>query len=130
MAISHAESKRKKTGGRKRTARKKRAYELGSEMIEVRPGEKKVKKVRTFGGNEKLRAINIKEANVLNPKTGKSSKSEIVEVKENSANSHFVRRNTITKGAVIETKEGLAKVTNRPGQEGLINTVLLPKNEQ
>lgn len=129
MAISQAESKRKKTGGRKKNIRKKRAYELGSQIIEVRPGEKKVKKVRTLGGNEKLRAINIKEANILNPKTGKSKKSEIIEVKENKANAHFVRRNTITKGAVIETKEGLAKVTNRPGQEGVINALLLPKEK-
>jgi small subunit ribosomal protein S8e len=37
-----------------------------------------------------------------------------------------MRRNIITKGAVIKTELGDAKVTNRPGQDGLINAVLLP----
>lgn len=130
MAKSQSKSKKKKTGGRYKESRKKKSRELGSEKIEVRPGERKTKKVRSFGGNEKLRALRVKKANVVNPKTGKATKSEISEVKENPANPHFVRRNTITKGAVIETKKGLARVTSRPGQEGIVNAVLLPKSEQ
>ena len=130
MALSQARSKRKKTGGRYRASGKKRARELGSGMLEVRPGERKIRKVKTFGNKIKLRAIKLKEANVLNLKTGKFEKSEIVQVKENKANPHFVRRNTMTKGALIETKAGVARITSRPGQEGVINAVLLPKDEQ
>lgn len=127
MAISQGRSKRKKSGGIYREYRKKRSRELGKEMIEVKPGERKVKKIRGFGGHFKLRAIRVKEANVLNPKTRKFEKVEILSVKENRANPHFVRRNVITKGAIIETKVGLAKVTSRPGQEGIVNAVLIEK---
>jgi small subunit ribosomal protein S8e len=33
--------------------------------------------------------------------------------------------NIITKGAVIETDAGKARVTSRPGQHGVVNAVLL-----
>ncbi|MDO5821049.1 MAG: 30S ribosomal protein S8e, partial [Methanobrevibacter sp.] len=33
--------------------------------------------------------------------------------------------NIITKGAIVETEIGNAKVTSRPGQDGIINGVLL-----
>ena len=127
MSVSHGRSKRKKTGGVYKALRHKRLFELGSEMIEIRPGERKVKVVKGMGGRRKLRAIRVKEANVYVPSQKKFQKSEIIQVKENLANPHFVRRNTITKGAVIETKLGLARVTNRPGQEGTINAVLIEK---
>ncbi|MBS3064464.1 MAG: hypothetical protein J4472_01505 [DPANN group archaeon] len=48
-------------------------------------------------------------------------------VVENSANRHFVRMNVVTKGAVIETEDGLAKVTNRPSRTGIVNAILLKK---
>ena len=46
-------------------------------------------------------------------------------VSENTADRHFVRHNIITKGAIVMTSKGKAKVTNRPGQEGIINAVLV-----
>jgi small subunit ribosomal protein S8e len=33
--------------------------------------------------------------------------------------------NVITKGAIIETEKGLAKVVSRPGQDGVVNAVLI-----
>ena len=77
-----------------------------------------------MGGNEKMVTLSIKEVNVTDKK-GKTKKTEIVDVIENSANPHLVRRNIITKGAVIETKLGKAKVTSRPGQEGAVSAVLV-----
>ena len=44
---------------------------------------------------------------------------------ENTANPNYVRRNIITKGAIVETPEGNAKVTSRPGQDGVINGILI-----
>ena len=44
---------------------------------------------------------------------------------ENKANPNYVRRNIITKGAIVETSAGKAKVTSRPGQDGVINGVLI-----
>jgi small subunit ribosomal protein S8e len=62
---------------------------------------------------------------VTDPKTGTSKTAKIETVKENKANLHYTRRNIITKGAVIKTELGEAVVTNRPGQDGMINAVLL-----
>jgi small subunit ribosomal protein S8e len=46
-------------------------------------------------------------------------------VKKNAANPNYVQRNIINKGAVIQTEMGLAKVTSRPGQDGIVNAVLV-----
>ena len=49
----------------------------------------------------------------------------IEQVTENPSNPNYARRNIITKGAVIETSEGSARVTSRPGQDGQVNAVLV-----
>jgi small subunit ribosomal protein S8e len=63
----------------------------------------------------------------MDPATNRVIKSKIKTVKENPANPHYVRMNIITKGAVIETDAGLARVTSRPGQHGVVNAVLIKK---
>jgi len=64
-------------------------------------------------------------ANLFDPKTKKYEQIKIKEVVENPANRHFVRRNIMTKGTVIETEKGKAKITSRPGQDGNVNAVLI-----
>ncbi len=44
---------------------------------------------------------------------------------ENAANRHYVRRDIITKGTIIQTKLGKARVTSRPAQDGTVNAVLI-----
>ena len=56
---------------------------------------------------------------------GNTKVVDILGVIENSANPNYVRRNIITKGAIVETPEGNAKVTSRPGQDGVINGILI-----
>ena len=51
--------------------------------------------------------------------------SKILKVVENRANPNYVRQNIITKGSVVETEKGNAKVTSRPGQHGIVNAVML-----
>ena len=63
--------------------------------------------------------------NILNLKTKKSKIVKIDNVIENSANRHFVRRNILTKGTIIETKLGKARITSRPGQESSLNAILI-----
>ena len=46
-------------------------------------------------------------------------------VRKNASNPNYVRRNIITKGAVIDTDAGRARVTSRPGQDGQVNAVRL-----
>jgi small subunit ribosomal protein S8e len=36
--------------------------------------------------------------------------------------------NVITKGAIIETEDGLAKVTSKPSKDGVVNAVLIKSN--
>ena len=131
MALWQGRSRRKPSGGRYRPFRKKRKFEIGVEQQFAFLGPEKVKLYRTRGANQKVRILNAEFANVTDPKTGKTTKSKIVTVKENSSNPHFVTRNIITRGAVILTEAGLAKVQSRPGQDGVVNAVLTeaPKAE-
>jgi len=125
MAIWQGKSKRKKTGGRRVYSRKKRKYEIGREKRETTVGEHKTHVFRTRWKNGKTRVLKAGIANVTVPKENKSQKIKILSVVENRANPHYVRRNIITKGAVIKTELGNAKVTSRPGQDGVVNTVLI-----
>ncbi len=81
--------------------------------------------IRTLGGNKKLRLLSEEYVNVVDPKTNKAQKTKIKTTTENPANRHFVRRNIMTKGTIIETEIGKAKITSRPGQDGVVNAVLI-----
>jgi small subunit ribosomal protein S8e len=125
MARSLARSKRKVSGGRYHFSRTKKRFELASYPANSKVTEKKVVRTRrVIGGNTKAALLDVAEVNVTDKK-GKSTKQKILNVVENPANPNLVRRNIITKGAVIETKLGKVRVTSRPGQEGSVNGVLL-----
>jgi small subunit ribosomal protein S8e len=123
------ESGRKLTGGRLILARGKKKFETGREQSDTTIGDVRTKKVETFGGNSKMKILRSNTAIVSDPKTGQSKVVKVETVKDNKANLHYMRRNIITKGAVIKTDLGDAKVTNKPGQDGVINAVLLPPSE-
>ena len=127
MALWQGGSNRTKTGKKIRRSRGKRKFEIGREVLLTTIGPPDIKKVRTRGNNRKIVAKRTNIAYVLDPETNKTSKTEIVSVRENPANINYVRRNILTKGAIIETKIGLAKVTSRPGQTGVVNSVLIKK---
>lgn len=130
MSVWHGGShKNKLTGGRKKAYRKKRKFERGAFPAETILGERRMKKSRRQGGNVKIRALSERQANTSNPTTGKTENTEIIRVVNNPASIDYDRRGVITKGTIIETKLGLARVVSRPGQHGLINAVLLPKEQ-
>ncbi|TET56309.1 30S ribosomal protein S8e [Candidatus Bathyarchaeota archaeon] len=130
MSVWHGGSHKKKlTGGRKRAYRKKRKFERGAFPAETILGERRMKKSRRQGGNVKIRVLSERQANISNPTTGKTENTEIIRVVNNPVNIDYDRRGVITKGTIIETKLGLARVVSRPGQHGLINAVLLPKEQ-
>lgn len=118
-------STRKSSGGRYHAARGKRRTEIGRSPADTIVGTMKVKTIRTTGGNVKVRALKADFANVSDAKTGKVQKVKILSVAENSANPNYVRRNLMTKGAVIATDLGKARIVSRPGQDGVVNAVLL-----
>ncbi len=126
MAISQKESKRKPSGGLlKAVLRRKSKATLGRAPSLTKVGDAILEHVRLRGGTLKHKLFRAGTANVLDPKTKKYSKAKIKSVVENPASRHFVRQNVITKGAIIETEKGKAKVTSRPGQDGVINAVLV-----
>jgi small subunit ribosomal protein S8e len=121
MPVHQGKSKRKLTGAKLRTFRKKRKYEIGREPIETKLGEEKKKKVRVRGGNIKVKLQTTRYVNLTD--RGTTKKVRLLGVEENPANLDFTRRQIITKGSIIQTDMGLAKVTSRPGQDGVINAV-------
>lgn len=127
MAVWQCRSKKKPSGGAIREHRKKRKFERGREYIPTVIGSRNVKKLRVRGGGVKHRVLQIDVANVYDPESKKIKKVKIETVIENPANPHFVQRNIITKGALVRTKLGIAKITSRPGQDGVINAVLVKK---
>ena len=129
MAISQARSKRKMTGGRYISQRGKRKYELGRFSTLTKVGITKVKKQRTRGGNVKNKSLSLGDVNVLDTKSKKSQKVKILSVTENAANRHYIRRQILTKGAIVKTDIGDVRVTNRPGQEGFASGILLKKEK-
>ena len=112
MAVYQGESKRKVSGGLlKRKLRKKAKSNLGRAPSHTKIGEMKKDSLRIRSGELKQRLFQANVANLFDPKSKKYSKAKIISVKENPASRHFVRMNIVTKGAVIETDKGLAKVT-------------------
>jgi small subunit ribosomal protein S8e len=125
MAIWQGKSVRKLTGARTKSNRNKRKMEFGRDPAETKIGDRKIKKIRTKGGQEKIRLTNDQKINVVDPNNNKVQVADILSVVENQANTHFVRRNIITKGAVVDTSLGKVKVTSRPGQHGIINGIII-----
>lgn len=78
---------------------------------------------RLRGGTVTVGLAAAETANVANHE-GKVVKSKILRVKQSPANRDYGRRGVITKGAVIDTEAGEAKVTSRPTDDGVVNAVL------
>ncbi|MFP4045444.1 MAG: 30S ribosomal protein S8e [Candidatus Aenigmatarchaeota archaeon] len=121
----HKESRRKISGGKKTKKRKHRKHQLGRETLDCKLADEERRKfVETRGKkNEKTRLRFASEANVTDPEAGKTKKEKIKNVLETPSNPHLARRNILTKGTVVETENGKAKITSRPGQDGQINAV-------
>jgi small subunit ribosomal protein S8e len=125
MTVSQKQSKRSSTGARNTFYRKRRQHDDGRESAKPTVGNTAKRMIRTLGGSIKERALYFDSANVFFPNEKKHKIVKIKAVVENPANINFVRRNIITKGAIIDTEAGKAKVTSRPGQQGAVNAVFL-----
>ena len=123
MAVWQDRSQTKKTGGKTRSYRKSRKYDLGSKFTEPELGEKRVTVKETRGGNQKSVAKRSETVNLA--VDGEVKNVEIESVEETPSNPNYVRRSIMTKGTIIQTPEGKAEVTSRPGQDGNINAKLI-----
>ncbi len=120
----HLRPAKKQTGGRLSSLRKKKKSDRGMLFMETRIGKRQVKMKRARGGMTKLKLLSVEMINVSDSK-GRVRRVKLLSVKENDANPHYIRRNILTKGAVVETEAGPARVTSRPGQQGMVNAVLI-----
>ncbi len=125
MPLYQGNDLRKITGGKKRRNRKPRKREIGSFPTNTALSSEEERVVtRVYGGNRKIRVKKALYANIQNP-DGTSKKVKILRILETPMNPDYVRRGIIVKGAIIETEAGRAVVTSRPGQDGVINAVLI-----
>ena len=112
------------SGGRRVALRSRRKFE-----IDRYPNEPLVGEQQTV--TRKVRGINLKtaltSANFVNLvlSDSKVKKTKIIRVLENPTNNDYKRRGVITKGAIIETEDGKCKVISRPGQDGVVNGILV-----
>jgi small subunit ribosomal protein S8e len=119
---------RKPSGGLRGRHRKvKRKYELGSPPTLTRVGSEEERKVeRVRGGNVKVRLKEAVYVNVALP-GGVVKKVKILDVVETPENPQHAKSKIISKGSVVKTELGLVKITSRPGQDGVLNGVLIKK---
>jgi small subunit ribosomal protein S8e len=126
MAIPKGRSRRKPTGGLYRPNHKRKKRELGRYPTLTVLGESERKVERVYGGNYKVRVKKDNVANVVVDKErGIVKKAKIIRVLENPSNREFNKKKIITKGTILETELGKVVVTSRPGQDGVINAILI-----
>ena len=112
------------TGGRRVPLRIRRKYETDRYPNEPINGAQVTVTRRIRGNNQKTA---LKSIDFVNLATGeaKVKKSKIIKVLENATNNDYKRRGIITKGAIIETADGKCRVVSKPGQNGIVNAILL-----
>jgi len=112
------------TGGRRHPLRTRRKYEIDRYPNEAINGAQ-VTITRRVRGNNKKTAL--KTIDFVNLSTGdaKVKKVKILKVLENATNNDYKRRGIITKGAILETEEGKCRIVSKPGQNGIVNAILL-----
>lgn len=112
------------TGGRRIPLRIRRKYEIDRYPNEPTNGAQVTVTRRIRGNNQKTA---LKSIDFVNLATGeaKVKKSKIIKVLENTTNNDYKRRGIITKGAILETTDGKCRVVSKPGQNGIVNAILL-----
>jgi small subunit ribosomal protein S8e len=116
---------KKVTGGKVNQVRKKKKYMRGSIPLLTVLGDPKNKVVKALGGQKKVKLISVDYVNLTDQKTKKANKVKIIGIVEHRDNPHYTRRGIITKGSIVRTESGLAKITSRPSQHGIVNGILI-----
>ncbi len=112
------------TGGRRIPLRIRRKYEINRYPNEALTGPQVTVTRNVRGKNSKTALKTIDFVNLAMP-DAKVKKTKILKVLENSTSSDYKRRGIITKGAILETEDGRCKVVSRPGQQGIVNAILV-----
>jgi small subunit ribosomal protein S8e len=105
--------------------RGRRKFEIDRYPNEALFGDNQIKTRRVRGNNMKTAVKFGAFVNLADPMSKKTTNSKILQVVKNPANKDYERRGVISKGALLETESGIARVISRPGQDGSINAVLI-----
>ena len=111
------------SGGRRIALRTRRKFEINRYPNEPLAGEQKTVTRKVRGKNVKTALVSAGFVNLV--LDSKVKKTKIIRVLENPTNNDYQRRGIITKGAIIETEDGKCKVVSRPGQNGVVNGILV-----
>ena len=111
------------SGGRRIALRTRRKFEINRYPNEPLVGEQKTVTRKVRGKNVKTALVSAGSVNLV--VNSKVKKTKIIRVLENPTNNDYQRRGVITKGAIIETEDGKCKVVSRPGQDGVVNGILI-----
>ncbi len=114
----------KLTGGRRHPLRIRRKYEMDRYPNEALASAQETITRKVRGKNVKTGLKTIDFVNLSSPNS-KVKKTKIIKVLENPTNNDYQRRGVITKGAILETQEGKCRVVSRPGQDGVVNAILI-----
>ncbi len=128
LSVYQGKDLRKDNGKKLARIHKKRKYEYGREPILTKISKKSEEvryNVRTKFGNIKTKLKEALYANVYDPINKVFKKVKILDVVENPNDKNLNRNKIITKNTIIKTELGNAKVISRPGQDGVINAILL-----
>ncbi len=111
------------TGGRRHPLRSRRKYEMNRFPNEALLGEPIMVTRKVRGKNIKT---SLKTINFVNLAVDSNVKKvKILKVLENATNNDYKRRGIITKGAILDTAEGKCRVISKPGQNGIVNAILV-----
>ena len=113
------------TGGRRIPLRIRRKYETDRYPNEPINGAHVTITRHVRGNNRKTALKSVDFVNLASAGDAKVKKVKIIKVLDNATNNDYKRRGIITKGAVLETEQGKCRVVSKPGQNGIVNAILL-----
>merc|ERR1712178_88365 len=89
-------------GGKRKSIKKKRKFELGRPMASTKLGAKRIHLIRTRGGNEKRRAMRLDQGNFSWGSEVSTHKTRILDVVYNASDNDLVRTKTLVKNAIVQ----------------------------
>mmetsp|Transcript_21832 Transcript_21832/g.33799 ORF Transcript_21832/g.33799 Transcript_21832/m.33799 type:complete len:115 (-) Transcript_21832:462-806(-) len=93
--------KRRATGGRMPVHQKKRKFEMGRVSASTKLGAKRIRLIRSRGGNIKRRALKIDHGTFSWGSEALSRKTRVLDVVYNATNNELVRTKTIVKNCIV-----------------------------
>ena len=112
------------TGGNRHPLKTRQKFDMDRYPNEALMGEQETATRKTRGNNRKIALKTVSHVNLV-LSDAKIKRTKIIRVLENQTNNDYKRRGVITKGAILETEDGKCKVVSRPGQNGMINAILV-----